>query len=919
MAKGKSDAGDPTPQNGNGQDHIITLGGMYEEYFLDYASYVILERAVPGIIDGLKPVQRRILHALREMDDGRFHKVANVIGQTMQFHPHGDAAIGDALVNLGQKDLLIDTQGNWGDIRTGDSAAASRYIEARLTKFALEVAFNPQTTEWQLSYDGRKREPVALPMKFPLLLAQGADGIAVGLSTKILPHNFIELIKASIKILQGKKVKIYPDFQTGGSIDVSDYNGGKRGGKVKVRAKIEKLDKQLLAIRELPYGETTTSLIESILKASDKGKIKIKKVTDNTAADVEILIELAPGVSPDVTIDALYAFTKCEAPISPNACVIIEDKPHFVSVEDILEACTWQTRELLRQELEIQKAELEEKLHFASLEKIFIEKRIYRDIEECETWEAVLQTIDLGLKKYVAGPSDKPKPDDQRLRLLRDVTEDDLIRLTEIKIKRISKFNSFKADELIAKLHEELEQVKHHLANLTDYTIAYYERLLEKYAKGRERKTEITTFDAIQTTEVVANNAKLYVNREEGFIGWGLKKDEFVCDCSDIDDIIVFRRDGKFQVSRIADKVFVGKDIMHVDVWKKNDDRTTYNLAYVDGKSGRAMVKRFNVTAITRDKEYDLTIGTKGSKILYFTANPNGEAEVISVQLTQGCKAKIKLFDFDFGTLGIKGRGSQGNILTRYPVRKVTFKEVGKSTLGALEVWMDEVSGRLNTDERGLHLGAFDTGDSLFLIYKNGEYEITEMDLTKRFNPDDLFEIRKFTPDLVVNAVYFEGNKSWTMVKRFKIETTSLNQRFNFLNEHKSTKLLYASTQETPKVKYTWKVKNEKFEADLDIAEFIDVKGWKALGNKLGDFKALTVKSLETAKPEKKAAIKPAPPVEEEEMEDEMPVEKTKAAAPEKKKPAAEKAEETDSPEKKYGPGDSIDFDIEDNGQVKLF
>ncbi len=919
MAKGKSDAGDPTPQNGNGQGHIITLGGMYEEYFLDYASYVILERAVPGIIDGLKPVQRRILHALREMDDGRFHKVANVIGQTMQFHPHGDAAIGDALVNLGQKDLLIDTQGNWGDIRTGDSAAASRYIEARLTKFALEVAFNPQTTEWQLSYDGRKREPVALPMKFPLLLAQGADGIAVGLSTKILPHNFIELIKASIKILQGKKVKIYPDFQTGGSIDVSDYNGGKRGGKVKVRAKIEKLDKQLLAIRELPYGETTTSLIESILKASDKGKIKIKKVTDNTAAEVEILIELAPGVSPDVTIDALYAFTKCEAPISPNACVIIEDKPHFVSVEDILEACTWQTRELLRQELEIQKAELEEKLHFASLEKIFIEKRIYRDIEECETWEAVLETIDLGLKKYVAGPSDKPKPDDQRLRLLRDVTEDDLIRLTEIKIKRISKFNSFKADELIAKLHEELEQVKHHLANLTEYTIAYYERLLEKYAKGRERKTEITTFDAIQTTEVVANNAKLYVNREEGFIGWGLKKDEFVCDCSDIDDIIVFRRDGKFQVSRIADKVFVGKDIMHVDVWKKNDDRTTYNLAYVDGKSGRAMVKRFNVTAITRDKEYDLTIGTKGSKILYFTANPNGEAEVISVQLTQGCKAKIKLFDFDFGTIAIKGRGSQGNILTRYPVRKVTLKEVGKSTLGALEVWMDEVSGRLNTDERGLHLGAFDTGDSLFLIYKNGEYEITEMDLTKRFNPDDLFEIRKFTPDLVVNVVYFEGNKSWTMVKRFKIETASLNQRFNFLNEHKSTKLLYASTQETPKVKYTWKVKNEKFEADLDIAEFIDVKGWKALGNKLGDFKALTVKSLETAKPEKKAAIKPAPPVEEEEMEDEMPVEKAKAAAPEKKKPAAEKAEETDSPEKKYGPGDSIDFDIEDNGQVKLF
>ncbi len=917
-SKNKSDIDKSAPQNG--QDHIITLGGMYEDYFLDYASYVILERAVPAITDGLKPVQRRILHALREMDDGRFHKVANVIGQTMQYHPHGDAAIGDALVNLGQKDLLIDTQGNWGDIRTGDSAAASRYIEARLTKFALEVAFNAQTTEWQLSYDGRKREPVALPMKFPLLLAQGADGIAVGLSTKILPHNFIELIKASIKLLQGKKVRIYPDFQTGGSIDVTDYNGGKRGGRVKIRAKIEKLDKQTLAVRELPYGETTTTLIESILKAAEKGKIKVKKVTDNTAAEVEILIELAPGVSPDVTIDALYAFTKCETPVSPNACVIVDNKPHFVGVEDILEVCTNQTRELLRMELEIQKAELEEKLHFASLEKIFIEKRIYRDIEECETWEAVMVTIDTGLKKYVVGPGDQPKPNDTRLRLLRDITEEDIIRLTEIRIKRISKFNSFKADELIARLNEELDEVKHHLAHLTEYTIAYYERLLEKYGKGRERRTEITTFDAIQTTEVVANNAKLYVNREEGFIGWGLKKDEFVCDCSDIDDIIVFRRDGKFQVSRIAEKVFAGKDIIHVDVWKKNDDRTTYNLAYTDGKSGRAMVKRFNVTAITRDKEYDLTIGAKGSKIIYFTANPNGEAEVINVQLTQGCKAKIKIFDFDFSTLAIKGRGSQGNILTRYPIRKITLKEAGKSTLGAMEIWMDEVSGRLNTDGRGLHLGAFDTGDTLLLIHKNGEYEVTEMDLTKRFNPDDLAEISKFDPETVINAVYFDGNKSWTMVKRFRIETSSLNQRFYFLSEHKSTKLLFASTQEAPKVKYAWKVKNEKFEADLDIAAFMDIKGWKALGNKLSDQKVLTVKALETAQPEKKTKPKAAAPVEEEEEPEEViKVEKIDPAPEEKKKTPGPKPKGSKKQVEKFGPGDSIDFDIEDNGQVKLF
>jgi topoisomerase-4 subunit A len=685
-----SNKSDNIPQNGESGESIITLSGMYKDYFLDYASYVILERAVPAVVDGLKPVQRRILHAMKEMDDGRYHKVANVIGQTMQYHPHGDAAIGGALVNLGQKDLLIDCQGNWGDNRTGDSAAAPRYIEARLTKFALEVAFNAQTTEWQVTYDGRKNEPINLPMKFPLLLSQGAEGIAVGLSTKILPHNFIELIKASIKILEDKTFKIYPDFQNGGSIDVSNYNDGKRGGKVRVRALIEQVDKKTLAVRELPYGVTTANLIDSIIKANEKGKIKIKKVVDNTAKDVEVLIELAPGISPNVTMDALYAFSNCEVSISPNACVIIDDKPHFLSVSEMLITCTENTKLLLKLELEIKKAELEEKWHFASLEKIFIEKRVYREIEECETWEAVIETIDHELQKYIATPKDKASKTDKRLHLMRDITVEDITRLTEIKIKRISKFNSFKADEIIAKIEEDLELVKHDLAHLTEFAIAYFENLLRKYGKGKERKTKIAAFDTIQATQVVANNAKLYLNRKEGFVGFGLKKDEFISDCSDIDDIIAFRKDGVFKVVRNADKVFIGKDILHAAVWKKGDERTTYNLIYIDAKSGRAMAKRFNVTAITRDKDYDLTKGAKGSKILYFTANPNGESEVVNIQLSQGCKAKKKIFDFDFGEIAIKGRSSQGNIVTKYPVRKITQLEVGKSTLGAQKVWMDE-------------------------------------------------------------------------------------------------------------------------------------------------------------------------------------------------------------------------------------
>ncbi|MBI5913952.1 MAG: DNA gyrase/topoisomerase IV subunit A [Bacteroidetes bacterium] len=841
-----------TSPNSNGtnghthtEGHVVTISGMYENYFLDYASYVILERAVPAIEDGLKPVQRRILHAMYEKDDGRYHKVANIIGNTMQYHPHGDAAIGDALVNLGQKELLIDTQGNWGDYRTGDSAAASRYIEARLTKFALEVAFNPQTTNWALSYDGRKKEPVSLPMKFPLILAQGTDGIAVGLSTKILPHNFIELCKASIDILKDKKVKIYPDFPMGGTIDVTDYNGGQRGGKVKVRAKIEKADKNLILIKELPYSVTTVSLAESISKAVEKGQIKIKKIDDNTAAEVEISIELMPGTSPDVAIDALYAFTDCEISISPNACIIVDNKPIFTTAEEILRISTENTRDLLRQELEIKRHELEEKWLFASLEKIFIENRIYHQIEECESWEEVVAVIYRELRKYVATPSDNAGAGDKRLKLFRELTDDDITRLTEIRIKRISKYNGFKADELIEKLIEELEDTEHHLAHLTEYAIAYFQNLLEKYGKGRERRTTISGgFETIQITQVVANNAKLYVDRKEGFIGMGLKKDEFVCDCSDIDEIIVFRKDGKFVVSKIADKTFVGKDIIQVDVWKKGDERTTYNLVYLDGKSGVSKAKRFNVTAITRDKEYDLTMGNANSRLLYFSANPNGEAELVTIALSPACSARIKVFDYAFADLEIKGRSSQGNIVSKYPVKKVVMKEAGQSTIGAIKIWMDEVSGRLNTDERGKYLGAFDTGDQVMCLSNDGTYELTDFDLTRRYDVNTLLHIGKFDPEQVVNAVYFDGNKEWTMVKRFKIETSKTGEKFNYLSDHKNSRLLFVSVKENPRIHYTLKIKGNKLDGEVSLGEFMDVKGWKALGNKLSDQKLTGVKEL---------------------------------------------------------------------------
>ena len=810
------------------------INSMYEDYFLDYASYVILERAVPAVEDGLKPVQRRILHAMKEMDDGRFNKVANIIGQTMQYHPHGDASIGDAIVGLGQKDLLLDTQGNWGDYRTGDRAAASRYIESRLSKFALDVVFNGQTTDWQLSYDGRKQEPVTFPVKFPLLLAQGVEGIAVGLATRILPHNFCELIQASIDVLRNKKINILPDFFTGGMADFSDYNKGMRGGKVRVRALIDDLDRKSLVIRDIPYGTTTNSLIDSIIKANDKGKIKIKKVVDNTAQEVEIVVDLAPGQSPDITKDALYKFTDCEVSLSPNACVIVNDKPQFLSVNELLRQSTHQTVALLQRELEIKRHELLEKILFASLEKIFIEKRIYRDIEEAETWEEVLNRIDQGLKPF--------KKD-----FYRPITQDDLTRLTEIKIKRISKFDSFKADELMKRLQDDLKQTEHDLAHINDFAINYYKNLSAKYCKGRERKTQIKTFDTIEANVVAANNEKLYVDRANGFIGYGLKKDELVTECSDIDDIIVFREDGKCVVTKISDKVFVGKGILHVDVFRKNDERRAYNLIYLDGKTGRAMVKRFQILAVTRDKEYDLTKGTQGSKVLYFSANPNAEAEVVAVHLSGRSKARVKRFDFDFATLEIKGRGAKGNVLTKYPVRKIEKIAEGESTLGGIEIWYDPIVGNLNTDQRGKFLGTFYSDDKLLAIYKEGSYELKHYDLTNKFDPDQTVLLTKFNPDQPITAVYYDGNSKQYYVKRFLIETSTADKRFDFITDARSSKLLMASVEKQPQANVTFvregSRKHEKQVFDLDV--LVDVKGWKALGNRLTKHKVKDIAKVE--------------------------------------------------------------------------
>ncbi|MGA1865750.1 MAG: DNA gyrase/topoisomerase IV subunit A, partial [bacterium] len=717
-----------TEKEGTQTTHIQEL---YKDWFLDYASYVILERAVPDIKDGLKPVQRRILYSMKRMEDGRFNKVANIIGHTMQFHPHGDAAIGDAIVLLGQKDLLIETQGNWGDVCTGDQAAAPRYIEARLSRFALEVAFNDKTTKWQLSYDGRKREPVHLPVKFPLLLAQGVEGIAVGLSTRILPHNFIELIDASIDILKGKPVHIVPDFPTGGLADFSNYNEGLKGGKVRIRTRIETLDKKTLVIREVPYGVTTSTLIDSIVKANEGNKIKIKKVIDNTAKDVEIVVELPPGVSPDITIDALYAFTNCEISVSPNTCVIIDEKPLFMSVNEILELSTHNTVALLRHELEIKRGELFEKLHLASLEKIFIEKRIYRDIEKCETWESIVETIDKGLEPY------KPL-------FVRDVTEEDIAHLTQIIIKRISRFDSIKADQNIASLKDEISRVEYNLDHLTDYSISYFESLKKKYGAGRERKTEIRSFDIIKGAHVAVANQKLYVNRKEGFIGYSLKKDEFVCECSDLDDIIIFFKDGTFMVTRVSEKAFVGKDIIYAAVWKKNDTRMIYHMIYSDGESGVNYAKRFPVNAITRDKLYSLTKSSQGTKLVYFTANPNSQSEVVTIYLSPASHARKKVFDFDFAGLSIKGRSSQGNIVSKHQIKKVVHKEAGGSTLGGVDIWYDETIGRLNTEDRGEYLGSFEGGDTILVIQKNGAYLLTSYELTNRYEPENILIIKKF-------------------------------------------------------------------------------------------------------------------------------------------------------------------------------
>lgn len=826
---------------------VIPVSGLYENWFLDYASYVILERAVPAIEDGLKPVQRRILHAMKVIDDGRFNKVANVIGQTMQYHPHGDASIGDAIVNLGQKDLLIETQGNWGDVRTGDSAAAPRYIEARLSKFAIDVAFNNDTTIWQASYDGRKNEPVTLPVKFPLLLAQGVEGIAVGLSTKIMPHNFKELIKASIDVLKGRKTQIVPDFPTGGMIDVSNYNGGLRGSRIRVRASIEKVDKTMLIIRDVPYGTTTTGLMDSIVKASENNKIKIKKVVDNTAKDVEIQVHLPPGVSPDLTIDALYAFTDCEVSISPNTCVIIDDKPHFMNVDDVLRISTFKTQELLRQELEIRKAELDEKWHMSSLEKIFIENRIYRDIEEATTWEEVIARIDKGLEPF-------------KKLLRREVTEDDIVRLTEIKIKRISKYDAFKAEEYIKNLENEMAEVADNLANLTRYAIAYFENLLKKYGAGRDRKTQIRTFDVITAQKVAIANQKLYVNRKDGFVGYGLKKDEFVCDCSDMDDIIAFTKEGKFQVSKISDKVFMGKDLIYVGVYNKNDEHMVYNMIYVDGKSGLSMAKRFNVTGITRDKEYDLTKGNKGSKVHYFTANPNSESEVVTVTLTPTAPARNKIFDFDFAELMIKGKGSQGNIVTKYPVKKIVQKSLGESTLGGREIYYDEVIGRLNTESRGRYLGSFNTDDTILVIYKEGSYELTSFDITNHYDVANIEILQKFDPERVLSVVHMDGESKTYYVKRFKVETTTVGKRFSFINESKGSKMVAVSTHEAPQVdiKMQRDKKAEKETESILLSAFIDVKGWKATGNKLNYYKVIDVdvKTPEPVAEEPKAAGK---------------------------------------------------------------
>ncbi|MGJ1390629.1 DNA gyrase/topoisomerase IV subunit A [Sphingobacterium spiritivorum] len=812
-----------TPQENEQTSNTIPITGLYENWFLDYASYVILDRAVPHINDGFKPVQRRILHSLKEMDDGRYNKVANVIGNTMKYHPHGDASIGDAMVQLGQKNLLIDCQGNWGDPTTGDSAAAPRYIEGRLSKFALEVTFNPETTEWQLSYDGRNKEPVTLPVKFPLLLAQGAEGIAVGLATKIMPHNFNELIDGSIQVLNGERPNILPDFLTGGMADCSAYNEGQRGGKIRVRAKIEERDKKTLAITEIPFGTTTGGLIESVVAANDKGKIKIKKIEDNTAENVEIIVHLAPGISPDVTIDALYAFTACEVSISPNTCVIKNDRPHFMSVNDVLIENTKNTKNLLKQELEIKLHDLHEKIFFSTLLKIFIQEGMYKhpDYENSGDFDTVVQVLNELFTPFFE-------------LFYRPIEPEDYKRLIDKPMSSITRFDVKKADEQMAALEEEIKTVKRNLRQLTEYAIAWFERLRDKYGKGRERRTELRAFDKVEATQVALANAKLYVNREEGFIGTGMKKDEFVSDCSDIDDIIVFRGDGKYVVTKIQDKVFVGKDIIHVAVFKKGDERTIYNAVYKEGGTGTSYVKRFAVVGVTRDKEYDVSKGSKGSKILYFTANPNGEAEVINVQLKPHSKLRKLTFDLDLAEIAIKGRASQGNIVSKYPVKKITFKSAGVSTLAGRKIWYDEILKRLNVDERGKYLGEFDGDDKILIVLSDGSYELSNFDLSNHFD-EKMIRIEKFYPDHVYSAIHQDGKSGTTYVKRFTFDDLPIGKRMTLINDEPGSKLIVLTNAAVPVVKLELLKGKSQTEEVLEqsLTEIIDVKGIKAQGNRL--------------------------------------------------------------------------------------
>lgn len=838
---------DYTPTNRFDASVVHHLSGMYKNWFLDYASYVILERAVPHIEDGLKPVQRRILHSMKRMDDGRYNKVANIVGHTMQFHPHGDASIGDALVQLGQKDLLVDCQGNWGNILTGDRAAAPRYIEARLSKFAIDVVFNPKTTDWQLSYDGRNKEPITLPAKFPLLLAQGAEGIAVGLSSKILPHNFNDICDSAVKYLHGEEFHLYPDFPTGGSIDVSKYNDGQRGGVLKVRAKIEKLDNKTLVIREIPFGKTTTTLIDSILKAIEKGKIKARKVDDNTAAEVEIQVHLAPGISSDKTLDALYAFSDCEMNISPNCCVIEDDKPQFLTVSDVLRHSVDRTKALIQKELEIRKGELLEQLHFASLEKIFIEERIYKDkgFENAPNMDAACEHIDKRLTPFYP-------------QMIREVTKDDILRLMEIKMQRILKFNKDKADELMAKIKAEIENIDRDLNNMVEVTANWFIYLKEKYGAMHPRLTEIKNFDTIEATKVVEANEKLYINRQEGFVGTGLKKDEFVCNCSDIDDIIIFYRDGKYKVIKVADKVFVGKNIIHVAVFKKNDKRTIYNVVYRDGKQGFYYIKRFNVTSMTRDREYDLTQGKPGSRVNYFTANPNGEAEVIKVTLDPTPKLKNIFIEKDFSTILVKGRAAMGNILTKNSIHRISLKSHGHSTLGGRKVWFDPDVNRLNYDDHGRLLGEFNEGDFILVVLKSGEYYMTNFDANNHYE-DNILRIEKFEPHKIWCAIVKDADQNGLpYIKRFLFEMTKKKQ--SFIGENPKSELMLLTDAKAPRLLLTFGG-NDEFRGTLevDVNEFALVKGYKAKGKRLTTFELAKLDEIETDEP-----------VEEEKSQDDM-------------------------------------------------